>query len=58
MKVKSHTRTPRGPNTKGGKKKRPVVVDPYQRGVPTTSAQKNAGKSKGPRKRRKRKTRR
>ena len=32
--VKPHTRTPRGKNTKGGKRKRPVRVGGYKRGKP------------------------
>jgi hypothetical protein len=32
--AKSHIRSPRGPDTKNGKRKPPVRVDSYQRGKP------------------------
>lgn len=50
--VRAHTRSPRGPDTVGGKRKSTVRVDPYQRGKPT-KRRKTSGVQ---RKKRKRKT--
>jgi len=52
--VKAHTRTPRGPDSKGGKRKPTVRVDPYQRGKPK-AAKAKSGTDR--RKRRKKKRR-
>jgi hypothetical protein len=48
--VKPHVRSPRGPDAKGGKRKRPVIVDPYKRGKPKD---KRTKVKKKPRKRKK-----
>lgn len=50
--VKASTRSPRGPDTKNGKRKPPVRVDPYQRGKPKSTKQSSTGR----RKKRRRKT--
>lgn len=50
--VHPHTRSPRGPNSKGGKRKPTVRVDAYQRGKP-----KKVRTSSSARKRRKKKKR-
>lgn len=50
--VKSHTRSPRGPDSKGGKRKPAVRVDPYQRGKPKGTKQKTGtGRKKRKKKR-------
>lgn len=51
--VKPHTRSPRGPDRKGGKRKATVRVDPYQRGKPKRAKRTGSGS-----RRRKRRTRR
>lgn len=51
--VKSHTRSPRGPDAKGGKRKPAVRVDPYQRGKPkSTKAKSGTGRRKKRKKKR------
>lgn len=52
--VRPHTRSPRGPDKVGGRRKRMVRVDPYSRGKPKSTK----GRSGTDRKRRKRKRRR
>lgn len=58
VKVGAYTRSPRGPDTKNGKRKPTVHVDPYQRGKPdatkTKSASRRKKKRKATRKRKKR----
>lgn len=50
--VHPHTRTPRGPNSKGGKRKPPVRVDGYQRGKPRKSAKTTVATKRKKKKRR------
>lgn len=50
--VRGHTRSPRGPDKVGNKRKRTVRVDPYQRGKASKNRKKSAAQR---RKRRKRK---
>jgi hypothetical protein len=51
--VRPHTRTPRGPDKSGGKRKPTVRVDPYQRGKPK-STKKRSGTGRRKRRRKKR----
>jgi hypothetical protein len=52
--VKPYTRSPRGPNSVGGKRKRRVVVDGYQRGKPRKTTQAASHKRRKKRKSRRR----
>jgi hypothetical protein len=53
--TKGHTRSPRGPDTKGGKRKPAVRVDSYQRGKPKKKGSSSSSKRKGSTRRRKKK---
>lgn len=52
--TKGHTRSPRGPDSKGGKRKPAVRVDSYQRGKPKKARSKSAAKGRTRKRKKKR----